>query len=91
MKNDKTDKYSRKVYLERCVVAYDYKNRLIWAAGSLEHIHDFVKRQGIRVPKRTWVQVIEGATTLETRELYALDTKTFKGYYNAIFEEGFEQ
>lgn len=78
------DKYSTKVYLDNCYIVYK-NNMLITAGGDIDAVHSFCKLRNIKAPKRAWLQSIESTMSVETREMYALDQRTFRGYYNIVY------
>lgn len=79
-------KLSNKYYIGSGYVITKGKT-LLAACATQSDILDFVKTNNIRIPKKAWWAIIEGVTYVETRPVYALDTRTFKGFVTNEMEE----
>lgn len=74
-------KMSEKYYISTGFVVIKGKT-LLNACAAQEDILDFVRTNNIKIPRKAWYMTIEGVTSIETRPVYGLDSRVYKGYVN---------
>lgn len=79
-------KLSNKIYCSSGYIIVKGKT-LLAACATQSDILDFVKTNNIRIPKKAWWAVTDGVTYVETRPVYALDSRQFKGFIMNDMEE----
>lgn len=55
---------------------------LVNACATQSDIIDFVKTNNIKIPRKAWWATYDGVTSIETRPVYGLDSRVYKGYVN---------
>lgn len=79
-------KQTNKTYLCSGYIVTRGKN-LVAACAAQADILDYVKSNSIKIPRKAWWCTIEGVTSIETRQVYGLDSRIFKGYVNYLEEK----
>lgn len=74
-------KLSEKYYIETGFIVVKNKT-MIAACAAWPDILDFVKTNNIKIPRKAWFCTVEGVTSIETRQVYGLDSRIFKGFVN---------